>query len=114
MVFAATLALCVSASAVDYGSIAFSPKNGAIGYSTKGTSRGNAQEWALYYCGQYARDCKVAVNFHGACGAFAQGAKGGWGADWGNSLAEAEAQALRICRNNDRGCRVRRSACTAR
>ncbi|MET3924116.1 DUF4189 domain-containing protein [Devosia sp. 2618] len=107
----ATLFLCVTANAAQYGAIAFSPKTGAIGYSTKGASRGNAQDWAMYYCGQYARDCKIAVNFNNACGALAIGRNGGWGADWGYTRAEAEADALTICRRHDTRCRVKRSAC---
>ena len=112
MAFAAMLVLCAGAEAASFGAIAFSPDTGAAGYSTRRVSRANAQEWALYYCDQYAYDCRIAVNFHNACGAVARGRNGGWGADWGYSRAEAQNDAITACRRHDRGCRIIQWACS--
>jgi serine/threonine-protein kinase len=110
--FAALMLLCAGAEAASYGAIAFSPDTGAAGYSTRRQSRGNAQEWALYYCGQHANDCRIAINFRNACGAVARGRNGGWGSDWGVTRAEAQNDAVAACSQYDSGCRVIQWACS--
>lgn len=109
---AAMLLFCATAQADSFGAIAFSPDTGASSHSTGRSSRGNAQEWALYYCGEYADDCRIAINFRNACGAVARGSNGGWGSNWGYNRAGAENNAISACRQHDRGCRVVRWACS--
>jgi Domain of unknown function (DUF4189) len=109
---AALFLLCVGAEAASYGAIAFSPDSGAYGYSTRRVSRANAQEWAMSYCDENAWDCRIAVNFHDACGAVARGRNGGWGTNWGYSRAEAQNNAMAACHKRDSGCRVVVWACS--
>ena len=111
--FAAMMLFCAGAgAATSYGAIAFSPETGASSHSTGRSSRGNAQDWAMYYCNEYAYDCRVVINFRNACGSVAQGSNGGWGADWGYDRAGAQNNAIAACRQRDSGCRVVRWACS--
>ena len=105
-------ALCIGGQAAEWGSIAFSPSTGANGYSHNYDTKPTAQSWAMYYCGQNASDCRIVTNFQNACGALARGSNGGWGANWGTTRANAEANAINACRGNDRGCRVTRWVCS--
>lgn len=108
----AVITLCAGAYADEWGSIAFSPRTGANGYSHNYDARSTAQSWAMYYCEGRANDCRIVVNFRNACGALAQGNAGGWGANWGINRAAAETNAMNICRTHDRGCRVIRWVCS--
>jgi serine/threonine-protein kinase len=109
----ALMLLCASAqAATTYGAIAFSPDTGAAGYSTGRGTRANAEDWAMYYCDQYAYDCRVAVHFRNACGAVARGQNGGWGSSWDYDRAGAQNNAIASCRRNDSGCRIIRWACS--
>lgn len=107
---AATLAAMPLANAVEWGSIAYSPKTGAVGYSHNYDSSSLAGEWAMSYCD--SSDCRVVVNFHDACGALAVGSRGGWGAAWGTTRSRAESNALTSCQKYDGGCRVKRWVCS--
>lgn len=110
--FAAMLVLCADAEAASFAAMALSPETGAAGYSTRRVSRANAQEWAMYYCNQYADDCRIAINFHNACGAVARGRNGGWGSDCGVTRAQAQNDAIAACRQYYSGCRVIQWACS--
>ena len=109
---AATLfaALSLPARADYYGAIAYSTGNGAVGYSYDYGSRYAAEARALNECGG---GCFIATWFRNACGALAVG-QNGWGADWGNSRAEAESKALNACYRYTGGCYVKRWVCTTR
>jgi len=103
------------ASAQNFGAIAFSQNTGVNGFSADYGSRAGAENRALSEC--YSRggsNCIVGIWFANACGALAVGAGNGWGANWGNSRAIAENNALRVCRSNTGGCRVVRWVCTTR
>ncbi|UJW87788.1 DUF4189 domain-containing protein [Devosia sp. SL43] len=98
--------------AAEWGSIAYSPRTGATGYSYNYDTKGIAQAWAMSYCKESASDCRIVVNFQNACGAVAVGRNGGWGADWGPSRRSAEANAISVCQAHDRGCRTKRWVCS--
>ena len=111
MVFlAAVLATPTLSAAEEWGSIAYSPKTGAVGFSHNYDSRGLAGDWAMSYCD--ANDCRIVVNFYNACGALAVGSRGGWGAAWGTTRSRAETNALNSCQKYDGGCRVKRWVCS--
>lgn len=95
-----------------YGAIAISPSNGAAGSGVKRASWDNARDWALYNCGKYADDCKIAVYFVNICGAVARGQNGGYAAGKSLALADAHKTAVRSCSTVDSGCRVLISACS--
>lgn len=97
-----------------YGAIAVSPSSKALGWSFDYGSRGKAQRVALAKCRQHAGDCKIATWFKNACGAIAFGGNGGWGADWGRSVANAKWKAKKRCKRYDSHCKVNRWVCTTR
>lgn len=107
---AALLATITTTQAAEWGSIAFSPRTGATGYSHNYDTRSNAGAWAMSYCD--ASDCRIVVNFQNACGAVAVGRNGGWGADWGPTRSSAEANAVSACQSHDGGCRTKRWVCS--
>ena len=109
---AALLLPNVVAQADEWGSIAYSPRTGATGYSYNYDTRSLAQGWAMSYCKENASDCRIVVNFQNACGAVAVGRNGGWGADWGPTRRSAEANAISVCQAHDRGCRTKRWVCS--
>jgi serine/threonine-protein kinase len=96
-----------------YGSIAFSPGTGSIGYSYDHPSKQSAINAALNGCYKYADDCVTAINFwDGACGAIAVGQGNGWGASWGEDMHFASDAALDACRTHTTRCVVKRYQCT--
>ena len=102
------------AQAANYGAIAFSPATGAHGYSYDYRSQRQAQHRALGECARRGGGCKIATWFRNACGALAVGAGNGWGAEWGNTRAEAERLALQRCSTHTSGCYILRWVCTSR
>lgn len=112
MIAAALLLSVLAAQADEWGSIAYSPRTGATGYSYNYDTRSTAGAWAMSYCDDSASDCRVVVNFQNACGAVAVGRKGGWGADWGPTRNSAEANAIAACQAHDGGCRTKRWVCS--
>ena len=112
LVFAAGLAGAAMAKHY-YGSIAFSPDTGAIGYSFDHATKQRAINAALNGCTKYADDCVTAINFwDGACGAIAVGTGNGWGASWGEDMHFASDAALEACRSHTTRCVVKRTQCT--
>ena len=97
-----------------YGAIAFSQQTGAHGYSYDYGSRRVAQSRALQECAKHGGGCKIATWFRNACGALAVGNGNGWGAEWGNTRAEAERLALQRCGTHTSGCWIKRLVCTTR
>ncbi|UJW86937.1 DUF4189 domain-containing protein [Devosia sp. SL43] len=95
----------------EWGTIAYSPGTGAMGYSNNWPNEVDAEITALNGCGKHANDCETAVSFHDACGAVAVGSSG-WGADWGEDRASAEWNAIAQCQNYSSNCRVRRWQCS--
>ena len=109
------LAVCAPAQAAGYnyyGAIAISPSNGYAGSSLKRSTYENARDWAMYNCGKYASDCKIAVYFVNICGAVARGQNGGYAAGKAINLAAAHSSAVRSCSTVDSGCRVIISGCS--
>lgn len=101
-----------ASSAAEWGTIAYSPSTGAMGYSHNWPDEVDAELTALAKCEQYADDCTTAISFRNACGAIAVGRDGGWGASWGTNRTKAEQAALRRCNQYDGGCKVRRWQCS--
>lgn len=95
-----------------YGAIAISPSNGYAGSSVKRSTYENARDWALYKCGRYASDCKIALYFVNICGAVARGDNGGYAAGKALTLNDAHRTSVRSCSTVDSGCRVVISACS--
>ncbi len=56
-------------------------------------------------------NCREAGWFKNACGALAIGNNNGYGAGWGDSIAEAENDALAYCRSLNSNCRIEASRC---
>jgi hypothetical protein len=94
----------------NFGAVAFSPRNGAVGYSYNYRSRDDAEQRALEECGH---DCRIVMWFKNACGGLAGGARDGYGADWGDNQREAGNIAIRSCHANTTDCGAVRWVCTA-
>jgi len=92
----------------NFGAVAFSPGNGAVGYSYNYRSRDDAEQRALEECGH---DCRIAMWFKNACGGLAGGARHGYGADRGDNQREGNV-AIRSCRANTTDCGAVRWECT--
>jgi len=112
LAIALLLLTTLAGQAAEWGSIAFSPRTGANGYSHNYDTKSTAQAWAMSYCDDNASDCRIVVNFQNACGAVAVGRNGGWGADWGPTRSSAEANAIAVCQSHDGGCRTKRWVCS--
>jgi hypothetical protein len=109
----AAIMLSASPAAADdhYAAIAFSSSSGALGWSNDYSSRDDAEEEALRECGP---GCTVVIWFKNACGAIATSPDHGYGSGWADSRGEAEATAMRVCRENTSNCSVQRWTCTTR
>jgi hypothetical protein len=111
LVVAATLAAPTAALANDtYGSLAYSPRTGAFGWSVGFSNRRGAEREAMANCD--ARDCRKALYFVNSCGALARGEDGGWGSSWGESPRQARRKALDICERNSYACEVIVTKCS--
>ena len=103
------------ASAADlFGAIAYSPSNGAHGWSKDHSSREAAERAALTACARHAQDCRSLVWFKNGCAAYAIDPKGkaGWG--WGTTQALADGEAMKACAKQEaKGCKIKRRVCTA-
>jgi len=105
------LALPTIAEAHGFGAIAYSRSTGSFGWSDDFDSRYGAEVRALNGCRAYAGDCRVVVWVLNSCAALASGRTGGFGFAWHASRRVARSRALRQCRRNDRGCRIRKTIC---
>jgi hypothetical protein len=97
-----------------YGAIAIDIKSGAYGFSYSFGNQSDAQIAALRYCRKKSsrnNSCQVATWYHNACGAVAE-SNSHWGADWGNSKAEAARKALRVCGKYSSNCKITRLHCS--
>lgn len=78
-----------------YGAIAYSPSTGYYGVAWGYDYQSDAENRALYECGY--DDCQV-MWFSNGYGALAIGYSS-WGASWGNTASEAQANAIDLCRS---------------
>ena len=105
---------CMHAGGRSYGAIAYSPKNGAYGFSDSWPDQKKAEETALGYCSKNGKGCKIQVWFYDSCGAVAAGSGGrktGWGQ--GDSAGEAGQQALEKCKKSGgENCEIKTSHCS--
>jgi hypothetical protein len=100
------------ASARDYyGAIAFSVENGALGWAYDYGSRSEAENEATSKCGD---SCSAVLWFRNACGAIATSSDHSYGTGWATERGEAEAIAMRGCRQHANDCSVSRWVCTTR
>ncbi len=113
LVVAAMGFTCPARAQDRFGAIAFSPSTGAFGFSNDHPSQSDAEAGALAECRKRAGGCQSSSWFRNACGALAVGEYGGWGTDWGNERAAAEANALNMCRRYTNNCSVLRAVCTS-
>ena len=97
-----------------YGSISYSMKTDAHGWSYDFESQDIAESRAVDECAKYGEGCIVAVWFSNACGALAVGDGYSYGADWGRNQQEAENKALNRCNSTTSNCKIRRALCTTR
>ena len=99
-----------------HGSIAFSQHddgNYAWGIAWSFDSAVGAQSEALDQCREYGGTrCAEAGWFQEACGALAIGSGNGYGAGWGDTIAEAERDALAQCHAVNDDCRVEVVRCS--
>jgi len=100
-----------------FGAIAFSAKTQARGFSYDWANRASAEASAMKACRSdrtpAPKDCAVTIWFYNNCGALSTSGDGGWGAGYGSSRRQAEANAVQYCRNaGGTSCAVRRSYCT--
>jgi hypothetical protein len=100
-----------SASADNYGAIAFSQSTGSYGYSYDYGSRGSAEQRALNDC---SGNCSVVLWFKNACGSLATGSGGGYGYGWAGTRRRAESIAMSNCNARTNGCSILAWACTTR
>jgi hypothetical protein len=96
-----------------FGAIAYSQSTGAHGWAKDHPSRETAERAALSACAENANDCRPLFWFKNGCGALAvdASAKAGWG--WGTTQKLADAEAVKACRKQAKGCKIRRQVCTA-
>ena len=99
-----------------HGSIAFSQENDggyAWGIAWRFGSRANATEEAIEQCRREGgTECAEAGWFRDACGALAIGDENGYGAGWGHTKRDAEADALAQCRAANDNCRLEVARCS--
>lgn len=101
-----------TASAAEFGAIAFSTSTGAHGYSHNFKSRVQAERVALRACRAYGGGCRVVVYFYNACGALAVGRRNGYGFGWAPGRGTAKNIAMAACRQRTSSCRTVRSVCS--
>ncbi len=112
-VYTGLLLVCLSAQAVaaNYGALAYSHDNGSYGYSYDFSTQWAADERARQECGY---GCKIVVQFHDACAAYAtgHGTNYGWAVE--STSQTAKDRALYECSIRGGGCAVRVWGCTTR
>ncbi len=97
-------------SASTFGAIAYGATTGRWGYSNDYSRQVQANQRAVKECGQ--PDCVVRVWFRDECGALALGDNGAWGADRGDSAAQAQSAALARCTPNGDHCQIKATRCS--
>ncbi|NMN98508.1 DUF4189 domain-containing protein [Antrihabitans stalactiti] len=91
---ALALATAPANAAVDnYGSIAYSPTTGNVGWSYDYANRATAEAVATGYCN--ASDCQAVVWFYNGCGALSVASDGAYGWGYAPTREGAEYHALR-------------------
>jgi hypothetical protein len=100
------------ASYAGFGAIAFSPSDGAIGYSYGYPPREAAEGRAFDECLKNSSgDCRIVIWERNACAALAAGENNGWGVAWHPNRSAAELRALALCSENTSKCEGRRWVC---
>jgi hypothetical protein len=104
---------CAALAQDYYGAIAYSPSTGADGWANDHRSQEAAERAALAACSSHANDCRSLFWFKNACGTLAMNpaVKAGWG--WGKTQALADGEAMKACRKQAKGCKIKRQLCTA-
>ena len=101
-----------NSSVATFGAIAISEYDGAYGFGYGYNNRQDAESRALKECRELASNCIIAVSLRNACGALAL-ANTSWGAQWGNSIIEAERKAIKGCRAyNGKNCQIKVRICS--
>jgi hypothetical protein len=96
-----------------FGAIAYSPSDGALGWSNDTANMSAADASALQGCRQHSYGCSIVVRFNAACGAVAVGENGGWGADTGQDTEAAQHNAIVACNNHgNSNCQAIRWVCS--
>ncbi len=114
LLLVAFLAYSAGACGADYyGAIAYSPSNGARGWSYDYATRGAAEQRAQSECAQHGSGCKVILWFRNACGALAIGSNG-YGSGWGSDEGLADQWAIKTCSQHTSNCKVVRRVGTTR
>jgi hypothetical protein len=100
------------ASAGDYGALAYSRRNGALGWSYNYDDEDAARERALDECRKYARDCKIGRVFTNTCVMVARdGTRMGW--SWDGTTDARRRRAMQECRSDGgRSCKIVAQFCT--
>ena len=95
-----------------FGAIAYSKSSGAHGWAKDHPSREAAERAALAACAKNAKDCQPLFWFKNGCATLAvdASAKAGWG--WGTTQELADAEAVKACSKQAKGCKIRRQVCT--
>lgn len=97
-----------------YGSLAYSKRNGAYGWSTGFGDSDSADQVALENCGKRGPGCYVVISFSNLCAAVAADDSGGvfWGT--AGTKLEAQRQSMLYCkRDGDPGsCEIKVWACS--
>lgn len=96
-----------------WGAITYSESTGIVGWAWAYASQEIAEAVALRKCKDAgANDCYVAINVSGGrCAALARGDNRGAGWSRGNSVAEAERNALVYCSQRTTNCQVINQGC---
>ena len=102
----------IVAAAGEIGALAYSRRNGALGYSYNFDDEDGARDRALSECRKYSNDCKIARIFTNVCVMVARdGTKLGWA--WGFEPDERRRRAISECRGDGgRNCKVVTTFCT--
>ena len=94
-----------------FGAIAWDSESGRWGHSFNYAERAGAEARALGACADPG--CEVRTWFRNSCGALATSGDG-HGASWGTTLAEAEAEAMDLCRaEGNENCKIATSTCSS-
>ncbi|OXI72953.1 DUF4189 domain-containing protein [Burkholderia cenocepacia] len=95
-----------------WGAISTDGKVGALGTSTDLDSQRQAERAALSQCkAQGGTQCEVDLSYANGCAVMSVG-ENTHNSNYGASIDEATAKAMKVCNANDRNCRVFYSGCS--
>ena len=98
-----------------FSAIAYSTTTHAIGTAYDAPSQEIAEQAAVARCAEHADDCESRNWSRNACSALAidVNGKGGWGAAWGDSYAQAADGAFATCLDFNDQCMVYAWVCNS-